>query len=164
VTAEAGSPEEGLRPVAELWATVDLERALRERGRSPDDATAALVDPLLGARVVVIEGDDHSRGDAAGDEPGGDDPDGAAIALAEPTSEGRLAASLARNGEGPAGRYLALAAGDTIEAYRQRAHAAGVAISRVEPGPFGRSVLLLGRHVAGPHVIVVDRRSLPSPP
>jgi len=163
VTAEPGRPDEGLRLVADLWATVDLERALRERGRSPDEAGAALVDPLLGARVVVIV-DDITTGDVPDDAPGGVGPGGAAIALAEPTTEGRLAASLARNGEGPAGQYLAVPDGDTIEAYRGRAHAAGVAISRVEPGPFGRSVLLLGRPVAGPHVIVVDRRSLPSRP
>jgi hypothetical protein len=147
--------DESLQPLADIWATVELERALRERGRNPDEAAAAVTDPHLGARLVVIAHDDgRDEGVATGP----------ALALAEPTTEGRLAASLARNGEGPAGRYVALPDGDTLDAYRRRAHAAGIAISRVEPGPFGRSVLLLGQPVAGPHLIVVERRSIPSRP
>jgi hypothetical protein len=141
-----------LEPIAGIWATVELERALRERGHGADEAAEAVADPLLGARVVVIAGADPGAADAP------------ALALAEPTTEGRLAASLARNGEGPAGRYLALPDGESVEAYRSRAHAAGIAISRVEPGPFGPSVLLLGGPAAGPHVVVAQRRSLPSRP
>ena len=155
MTAEGAEPESGpevgLQSVADLWATVDLERALREHGRTPAEAVAAVAaavpDPHLGAHVAVIGGGD-----------------GGLLALAEPATEGRLAASLARNGEGPAGRYLAVRGGDTLEAYRRRARAAGVAISRIETGPFGPSVLLLGRPVTGPHVVVVERRSLPSRP
>ena len=154
MTGEGGL-DEHLEPVAELWATVELERALADRGHDPDEAAAAIVDPHLGARVAVIP-----RGDGADDDAG----DGLATALAEPTTEGRLAASLARNGEGPAGRYLALPDDQTIDSYRRLAHAAGVALSGVERGPFGPSVLLLGRPVAGPHVIVVERRSVPSRP
>jgi hypothetical protein len=157
VTAETG-PGAGLEPMADLWATVELERALRERGHDPAEAHAAIADPLLGARVVVIVPEPRRGADGDASAPT------AALALAEPTTEGRLAASLARNGEGPAGRYLVVSDGDTVEAYRRRAHAAGVAISRIEAGPFGPSVLLLGQPVAGPHVIVVDRRSLPSRP
>ena len=86
------------------------------------------------------------------------------VALAEPSTEGRLAASLARNGEGPAGRYASLPDGDTVAAFRARAFAAGVGISTVVEGPFGPSALLLGGPVGGPHLIVVERRSLPSRP
>jgi hypothetical protein len=145
VSPEAGA--DGLEPFAELWATVDLERALREHGHDIREADGAVPDPLLGARVAAI---------SIGDE--------AIVAFAEPTTEGRLAASLARDGEGPAGRYVALAEGDTLAAFRRRAHAAGVAISRVETGPFGPSVLLLDGPKRGPHVLVVERRSLPSRP
>jgi len=155
VTVEATGPEGGseqsLEPVADLWATVDLERALREHGSTSAEAEAAVAaavpDPHLGARVAVIDGGD-----------------GGLLALAEPATEGRLAASLARNGEGPAGRYLAVRGGDTPEAYRRRAQAAGVAVSRIETGPFGPSALLIGRPVTGPHVVVVEWRSLPSRP
>jgi hypothetical protein len=140
-------PVEDLEPVADLWATVDLERALDERGHAPGAAEAAVADPLLGARVAVIAGDD-----------------GGLLAIAEPTTEGRLAASLARAGEGLAGSYRALGRGDTLQAYRRRAHAAGVPISRIHVGPFGPSVLVIGGSVAGPHLIVVERRSLPSRP
>jgi hypothetical protein len=146
VIPEAG-PGERLETLAEIWATVDLERSLRERERTSNAVDATAADPHLGARVAMI---------AAGER--------GLLALAEPTTEGRLAASLARRGEGPAGRYLSLQDGDTIEAYRRRAHAAGVAISRVRPGPFGPSVLLVGGPVGGPLLIVVERRSLPSRP
>jgi hypothetical protein len=154
VTGAAGIDAD-LEPLADIWATVELERALAERGRRPDEASGAVPDPHLGARVVVIAPVDGRR-DGVASAP--------ALALAEPTTEGRLAASLARNGEGPAGRYLALPDPDTIDAYRGRAHAMGVAISRVEAGPFGPSVLLLAQPVAGPHLIVVERRSIPSRP
>jgi hypothetical protein len=151
VIPEAG-PDERLETVAEIWATVDLEGALRELGRGSNlageaAAESAVTDPHLGARVALIAG-------GAGE----------LLALAEPTTEGRLAASLARRGEGPAGRYASLPDGDTLEAYRRRAHASGLTISRVQPGPFGPSVLVAGGPLAGPHLIVVERRSLPSRP
>ena len=136
---------EALDPVADIWATVELERALREHDRPIDLAETATVDPLLGANVVLIAADG-----------------GRPLALAEPISEGRLAAALARHGEGRTGQYVAVPEGDTVDAYRRRAQAAGVAVSRVEPGPFGLSVLVLVRPVTGPHLIVVERRSLPS--
>jgi hypothetical protein len=141
---DAPSIQAGLVPLAEIVATVDLERSLADRDRRAH-LSAAADDPLLGARVVPITDDD-----------------GAAIALAEPTTEGRLAASLARNGEGPAGSYVAVPDGDDLESFRGRAAAAGVGISRVAVGPFGPSVLVLGGPVGGPHLIVVERRSLPS--
>lgn len=131
--------EAGLATVAEIVGTVELERALGELGRSPADATAARDDPLLGASVVVIEAGDGTR-----------------VALAEPNTEGRLAASLARHDEGPVGRYAALATGESLDAFRKRATAAGVDLSRPAEGPFGPSVLVLGSPVTGPHLIVVE--------
>jgi hypothetical protein len=131
------------RPLARIWATVDLERALTDLGAEHAATEAAVVDPLLGARVLVV---------TAGD--GGPD-----IALAEPSTEGRLAAVLARHGEGPAGRYLAVAIGlETVHAW---ADAAQVEISRPAVGPFGWSVLIEGPRAAGWSVILVDPAAVP---
>ena len=96
------------RPLARIWATVELERALADLGADPALAAGALDDPLLGARVVVVDATDG----------------GPAIALAEPSTEGRLALALARHGEGPAGRYLAVALG--LAAVAARAGLAGI--------------------------------------
>jgi len=139
--------DEGLVTIARIVATVDLERALVELGRGAEEAGAAVEDPLLGARVVLVD----------------TGPDGA-LALAEPTTEGRLAATLARHGEGVAGRYAALPAGEDLAGFGRRAVAAGVTVSRVARGPFGPAVLVLSRPVTGPHLIVAERRPLPSEP
>lgn len=134
-----------LRTLARLWATVELERALADLAAEPTRIAAAVEDPLLGARVVVVAADD-----------GGPD-----IALAEPSTEGRLAAVLARRGEGPAGRYVV--APFALEAIRDQAAAASVALSQPAVGPFGRSVLVLGGPPAGPSLILVDP-AVPSRP
>ncbi|HEY7133039.1 MAG TPA: hypothetical protein VH440_12365 [Candidatus Limnocylindrales bacterium] len=146
--AEPGEPPilAGLPPIAPIVATVEMERVLRDLGRDPGEAATAAPEPLLGALVLAVG-----------------TPDGP-IALAEPATEGRLSATLARHGEGEVGRYLALADADDLDAFRARAAAAGVPLTRVESGPFGRSVLVLVRPVTGPHLIVVERRALPSPP
>jgi hypothetical protein len=151
-----GSP----RTLAEIWATVELERAIADLGQTEPGGDgprsgrdrAVIEDPLLGARVAVV-----ATGDA-----------GARIALAEPSTEGRLAATLARHGEGPAGRYVLSPVG--LEAVRVLAAAAGVTVSRAENGPFGPSVLVVAS-VTGPHLILVDpgraradRAAVPSPP
>ncbi len=136
--------DDELSTVATIVGTVELDRALREHGQNSAAAARAIADPHLGAAVVVV---------CAG---------GARLALAEPTTEGRLAASLARHDEGPLGEYVALRPGDTLAAYRRRAAASGVAVSGVEPGPFGPSVLVLARPATGPHLIVVEARSIPS--
>jgi hypothetical protein len=133
----------GLLPtLAEIWATVDLERALNGAPIGGDVTD----DPLLGARVAIVSGG------AGGD--GGDGGDGAPVAVAEPSTEGRLAATLARHGEGIVGRYLQSPV--NLDTVRVLAAAAGVAISRPAEGPFGRSVLLVTALGAGPHLILVD--------
>jgi hypothetical protein len=83
-------------------------------------------------------------------------------AIAEPTTEGRLAATLARHGEGPAGRYVVLA--DGLDRARARATAAGIAVSRIEVGPFGPSMLVLNGPLSGPHLILCDPAAVPSGP
>ena len=136
--------DEGLIDLAEISATVDLERALAERGFDPEGAVR-VDDPLLGARVVVLVDGPAPR-----------------VALAEPSTEGRLAGWLARHGEGFAGRYRAVRDADTLDDYLARATALGVRFSRVADGPFGRSSLLVASPTQGPFLIVVDRRSIPS--
>jgi hypothetical protein len=142
-----GSLEAGLEPIARIVATVELERALVEHGRAAAEAEAAIEEPLLGARVAIVD---------AGTE--------GTIALAEPITEARLAATLARHGEGVVGRYASVAPGDDLAAFRKHAAKLGIAVSRAADGPFGRAVLVLAGPVTGPHLVVVERRPLPSEP
>lgn len=75
------------RLVAVGWATVDLERTLDDLGL--EGVGASVDEPLLGARASRI------------------DLGGTAVLVLEPTTEGRLAAALARRGEGICALYLA---------------------------------------------------------
>jgi hypothetical protein len=141
---------ERARTEAEIWATVDLERTLAGLGLGLEDATAAVAgarpDALLGARVVTVPvGPDRPR-----------------RSIAEPTTEGRLAATLARHGEGPAGRYVFVA--DGLDRARARATAAGIPVSRIEVGPFGPAMLVLIGPASGPHLILCDPPAVPSAP
>ena len=132
--------------LATIWATVDLERALRDLGVDVDGPAAppAVEDPLLGARVALV---DTALG---------------RLAVAEPSTEGRLAATLARNDEGPAGRYVAVDLAPSELA--NRATAAGVRLSSAAAGPFGRAVVVLGGRIGDPDLILVPRSAVPSPP
>lgn len=133
------------RLVVTGYATVDLERAaddalVRDPSIRIDPPTA---EPLLGARVALVR---------AGD--------GTLVALLEPTTEGRLAASLARFGEGPVVLYLV---GDDGALARARA-VDGLTLTRAEDGPLGRSALLLGGSLWGPHLIVAATSTAPASP
>jgi hypothetical protein len=126
------------------WATVDLDRAEAElaewlAGDAPDPATDA-AETILGARA---------RRRAADGLPG------AELALLEPSTEGRVAASLARDGEGPCGLYIRPAGG--LAAWTAVARDRGVGTSTIGDGPYGPSLLVLGGPVAGPHLLIVDR-------
>jgi hypothetical protein len=127
------------RLVGVAWATVDLERAADDLSMwlGPVRGVARR-DPHLGARTAV-----HAAAGLPGD----------GIVLAEPDTEGRLAAVLARDGEGPAALYLRPAGG--LAAWRTSAEARGVAVSSVAVGPLGSSAMLL-LPVSGPQVILVD--------
>ncbi len=72
----------------------------------------------------------------------------------EPNTEGRLAASLARHGEGPAAVWLAV--GD-LPAAVAGLRSTGVATSVEQPGPLGAERLLLDRSIHGLHRLVVER-------
>ncbi len=127
------------------WATVELDRAESElaewlAGEAADPADD-VADPILGARA---------RRRVADGLPG------EKIVLLEPTTEGRLAGSLVRDGEGPCALYVHPAGG--LDAWLERARERGVGTSTIEAGPFGRSVLVAGGPVAGPHLLVVDAR------
>jgi hypothetical protein len=127
------------------WSTVDLDRAEAELGPwldPPDEgdrAPAAVPDPHLGARIRV-----RATAGLPGER----------ILLAEPITEGRLAASLARDDEGPCALYLRPREG--LEAWTAAARGRGVLLTARRDGPLGPSVLVLGGVVAGPHLLVVE--------
>lgn len=130
------------RPAGVGWATVDHERAAGEFaldiGAADLHFATAPPTSLLGASCLVAHG-------LLGD--------GVWLALLEPTTEGRLAASLARHGEGPVALWLSV---PDLDAAASALHRAGVATSASRPGPFGPERLVLGGAVAGPHRLVVQ--------
>jgi hypothetical protein len=134
------------------WGTVELARAEGEldmwlapapaappEGVVPD-AAGDLADETLAARARLRAG---------GALPG------RWMALLEPAAEGRAAAALARDGEGPIALYLRPEAG--LDAWLERARASGVTASSPRAGPFGPQVLLQGART-GPHVLVTEGR------
>jgi hypothetical protein len=133
--ARIAGPDPALTPFALGWATVELDRAERDLidglDGSVDGARDLADDILLGARCRILP--------AA--RPG--DP---SIVLLEPFTEGRLAATLARHGEGPAAVWL-----------RTDPSALATPARRSTPaeGPFGLEVLLLDGAVSGPHRLIV---------
>jgi hypothetical protein len=138
-------PDAPLALAAVVWATVELDRAEAELAAwllAADPAAGdgdAPPDPLLGARAR------RRRTIAL---------PGRSLLLAEPTTEGRLAATLARDGEGPCALYLR--AGARLDTWAAAARARGVRLSDRRPGPLGPAVLLADAAAAGPHVLVVD--------
>ena len=98
-------------------ATIDLAQT-RAHGSIEEE-------PILGARGARL------------------DEDPLVIAL-EPTTEGRLAASLARFGPGPCGLYL-----------RPLVGASAIAASTARPGILGLTRLVLGGPVWGPQLMLV---------
>ncbi|MBA2719897.1 MAG: hypothetical protein H0U52_11755 [Chloroflexi bacterium] len=143
-----GNDRGAARDIAAIWATVDLERTLGDLGLDPALAINAVDDPLIGARIVSVDAAKEVANES--------------IALAEPNTEGRLAGFLARHGEGPAGRYVALPLG--VAAITARAAAAGIAVSSPANGPFGRAVLVVGGPASGSNLILVERPAVPSRP
>ena len=132
------------------WATVELDRAEGELdpwlgprpvGPGTDGSGAGAPDEHLGAFVRLREGAGLP---------------GAWTVLLEPSTEGRAAASLARDGEGPCALYLCPVVG--LDAWQEAAVGRGISASARREGPFGEQVLLAGA-AAGPHVIVVAGRS-----
>ena len=137
----------GMRLVGVAWATVELDRAERE------------LDPWLDPAGVPGDGTEPHLGARTRTRPSPGLP-ARSLVLAEPSSEGRLAASLACDGEGPCALYLEPAEG--LEAWLATAARRGVAVSAIRSGPFGPSAIVDGVP-SGPHLVVVAR-GLTSPP
>lgn len=133
----------GGRTLALGWATVELDRAAVDLGaalRLPSDRFADVeASLLLGARCRV------ARGALA---------DGISLVLLEPVTEGRLAAKLARFGEGPAAVWLAVA--DVSDAVAVLG-ASGAHTSTGRAGPFGAERLIVDGPIHGPHRLLVER-------
>ena len=123
--------------VVDGWATVELDRAEEEVAA----ALAGLGEPevstvpdarVLGARCRLLR-----FGEAR------------SVLLLEPSLEGRLAAALARHGEGLLARYLLADAGAP-----ERARRAGFSLSSEGRGPFGRERLVIAGPRSGPFLLV----------
>jgi hypothetical protein len=136
------------------WSTVDIERAAAELvpilGSEPRATWRPLPrDSLLGATArALARGDDRERGDTEPDS----GPD-TTLVLLEPDTEGPLAASLARHGEGLAVIWLRTTDRRTADANPG---------SRAGSGPFGPAALLPGPRW-GPHAIVLGPRATIGP-
>lgn len=117
--------------IAVGWATVETDRAASELtaalGLSADPFELAADSVTLGARCRI------GHGILTG---------GRSLVLLEPSTEGRLAASLARLGEGPAAVWLDAARLDDP-------------LSAPRPGPFGPERLILGGPIHGPHRLLL---------
>jgi hypothetical protein len=120
------------------WATVELDRAERELvlDRGWPAAHPAADDLPLGAFTRIASS-----------------PDGAdTTVLLEPSTEGLLAATLARHGEGFLVDYLLIDA--SFEQAVDLARREGLTLSSVLSGPFGPERLVAGSPRWGPHVIL----------
>jgi hypothetical protein len=130
-----------VRAIAVGWTTVELARAEASIRETAADAVGPFADApgdeVLGA---------HAR--AAGLRLAAV-PTVRTLVLLEPSTESRLAASLARLGEGPAVVWLAWDAGAGVPAGDAITSAPGA-------GPFGRERLLLGGERDGRPVLVLD--------
>ena len=130
--ALAESPSQQ-RALALGWATVDLDRAAGELASELGfDVAAFLPAPdsiVLGARCRVV---------------GGVPPGGARLAILEPRTEGRLAAALARHGEGP------------LVTWARWSDAPRRLSATVRPGPFGPERLQPGGPLQGPFLLLIE--------
>lgn len=131
--------------IAVGWATVELDRAARELGSA------------FGLQFVEAPGSAHlgcaCRRSVA-------TVDGVHVVLMEPITEGRLAVTLARHGEGLAAAWLR---DDPGRAAVGRSSSAASATSAARPGPFGSERLVLGGHVSGPHHLLVQGATIRMP-
>ncbi len=123
-------------PVALGWATIDLDRAesgFADAFEGSFEASGDVADDmLLGARCRLVRTGD---------------PVVPVVVLLEPFTEGRLAATLARHGEGPAAVW--------VRAEESRRSAQQGHRSVETPGPFGSEVLLAGGPPSGPYRLLL---------
>ena len=126
------------------WATLELDRAADEIARTIGAGHNAVVRPgpddeLLGARTRLLECEPGVR-----------------IVLLEPKTEGRIAASLVRFGEGVVAEYVIVE--DELERVASRVGKAGLGLSTEADGPFGRQRLVAPGRAWGAHLILAARR------
>jgi hypothetical protein len=135
------------------WVTVDAERAASELRTALElpliDAVALPADGSLGARCLRIATELEAEAELEEREPGDAPP---ALILLEPNTEGRVAASLARRGEGVAVAWVAPGLDDTR--LLARANLGGLVLSAVGRGPFGTQRVVLGGPAWGPHLVL----------
>ncbi len=138
-------PEGSMGTLAAIGiATVDPERFAAERAWR---TTPVAADAFLGASAfLVVAGSPPSamgpRGDIAPPR----------LLLLEPNTEGRLAAALARRGEGPAALYLRPAGG--VDHARRSLAAQGCRTTPGVAGPLGQA-FGMGAAAWGPYVVLV---------
>ncbi len=139
------APEDEARILAIGWATVELDRAIREFAAS-EECTDGFVDAppsvLLGASCRISQGSDGPR-----------------LVLLEPSTEGRLAATLARHGEGWVAVWLLGPQGDIDGGQGSD----GPTLSADRPGPLGTERLVLSSPPAGPHRLLVRPATIGMP-
>jgi hypothetical protein len=139
------------------WATVDLDRASDElRPLLPVGAVFVSAPDcvLLGARCRVGPLDRSLAAPAGGPEASRTQDavrppaDARFLVLVEPTTEGRLAATLARHGEGWCATWTIAPPGDRSASPGPR--------SVVRDGPFGPERLVIDDPLSGPHHLRVE--------
>jgi hypothetical protein len=135
---ESAVPDPSWPIVARIWRTIDVERTVGELGLPAEELEP---DAVLGARGVLVR-----------------PVDGPPVAILEPSTEGRLAAALARDDEGDGGAYVAPPGG--IDEARRL----GLALVQEGPGPFGRSGLVAGPspREASRFIVIVDAPAAPA--
>jgi hypothetical protein len=129
-------PAPGAQLHALGWATVDLDRTVAELagelGVNAGTFADAVGSATLGARCRVAPAVL---------------PEGLALVILEPSTEGRLATSLARLDEGPSVAWYAVT----------RRRAGGKPDPEpARPGPFGPERLVAGDPVHGPHRFLIE--------
>jgi hypothetical protein len=125
------------------WATVELDRAEVEvggsaefgsaLGRGPVTSSDVPPDRTLGAACRILRS-----------------AEGLEVVLLEPSTEGLLAAGLARHGEGSLVAYLLSDRGAV-----ERARRGGFTVASERDGPFGRQRLVLAGQRDGPFLVLV---------
>ncbi|MBI3746330.1 MAG: hypothetical protein HY264_07380 [Chloroflexi bacterium] len=126
----------GPHQIVSGWATVELDRAEEEVAGllgldEPVRASAVDDDRVLGARCRLLQAGTTS------------------VLLMEPSTEGRLAAALARRGEGFTVRYLLVDGGAP-----ERARRAGFMLTSAGRGPFGGERLVVDGPRSGPFLVL----------
>jgi hypothetical protein len=159
----------GPLPISIIGAGPSGDRLVVEAAESASQAPLKLAEPLVAIGWATVELDRAAANFGGGFEPAPDDELLGAFArvrgpivILEPSTEGRLVATLVRQSEGPAAIYVGAPGGD-LEAGVARAVERGARFGRGATGPLGPSALMLGGPTWGPHVILVGSATIGTP-